>query len=284
MYGNKEIKVSVQRTDVPDGFVGGWVEYRVPADVYFSDSQEAADIEARADVSANAQAYADVHGDILPAIWYNDRLCGVFVKDDCLSKAGSSEEVCVEEGMFVSYVSKDDANAKARVELDRIGQRTANDYGVCCKDWASLPLYGEFFKNDCEYGMDGKDPVFYELEAGAEVSSISQMDADTKAYQRYLKEGQEKANAEGSCAVVYYNERVSGWFEKSCPFGYKSEKIRYSVEPGRVMSWESVEDANDIARNKILAVEGQEYADIYGECVKWIENIDEIPEGDGCYW
>ena len=95
-----------------------------------------------------------------------------------------------------------------------------------------------------------------------------------------MKEGQEKANSEGSCSPVFYNTMIGDWFEKVCPFGYKSGKVYYSIKANRFRSWISVEDANAKAR-EVLMVEGQEYADLNLECEKWIENID---QEDQCYW
>lgn len=284
IFGNKEIVRSVQRKNVPFGYVGGWVDYRVPENVYFGSTQEEADRLAEQEFSRKAQSYADEHADIMPVVWYNDKVCGEFTKDDCLSERGTVETVCVNEGEFISYVSKEDANAKAMEKLNRIGQAEANANGACCEDWASQPLSGEFYKKDCPPGMRGKTPVVYSLAAGAEKSFISQIDADEKARARFLKEGQEKANAEGDCATIYYNESVSAWFEKVCVFGYKAKKMKYSIEAGRFWSLESVADANIMAM-EALQKEGQEYADMYGECEKWIENIDDVTSsGDGCYW
>lgn len=280
IYGNKEIVRTFTRNNPPAGYVGGSVDYRVPANVYFGDTQEEADSKAEDDIKANGQDYANTYADIIPAVWYNDQVCDEFIKNNCVSGRGSKEQVCIEEGRFVSYVSKKDANDKARVELGRIGQGEANSVGACCEDWASQPLRGLFYKNDCEAGASGKEGIVYELPAGAVISDISQIDADTLAYRKFMKEGQEKANSEGSCSPVFYNTTIGDWFEKVCPFGYKSGKVYYSIKANRFRSWISVEDANAKAR-EVLMVEGQEHADLNLECEKWIENID---QEDQCYW
>lgn len=280
VYGNKEIVRTFTKNNPPAGYVGGSVDYRVPANVYFGDTQEEADSKAEDDINANGQDYANTYADIIPSVWYNDQVCDEFIKNNCVSGKGSKEQVCVEKGRFVSYVSKKDANDKARVELGRIGQGEANAVGTCCKDWASQPLCGLFYKNDCEAGKSGKEGIVYELPAGAVISDISQIDADTLAYRKFMKEGQEKANAEGSCSPVFYNTKIGDWFEKICPFGYKSGKVYHSIKANRFRSWISVEDANAKAR-EVLMVEGQEYADLNLECEKWIENID---QEDQCYW
>lgn len=70
------------------------------------------------------------------------------------------------------------------------------------------------YKNDCEAGTSGKEGIVYELPAGAVISDISQIDADTLAYRKFMKEGQEKANAEGSCSPVFYNTKIGDWFER----------------------------------------------------------------------
>ena len=114
IYGNKEIVRTFTRNNPPAGYVGGSVDYRVPADVYFGDTQEEADNKAEDDIKANGQDYANTYADIIPAVWYNDQVCDEFIKNNCVSGKGSKEQVCIEEGRFVSYVSKKDANDKAR--------------------------------------------------------------------------------------------------------------------------------------------------------------------------
>ena len=130
VYGNKEIVRTFTRNNPPAGYVGGSVDYRVPANVYFGDTQEEADNKAEDDIKANGQDYANTYADIIPAVWYNDQVCDEFIKNNCVSGRGSKEQVCIEEGRFVSYVSKKDANDKARVELGRIGQGEANAVGA----------------------------------------------------------------------------------------------------------------------------------------------------------
>ena len=178
IYSNKEIVRTFTKNNPPAGYVGGSVDYRVPANVYFGDTQEEADSKAEDDVNANGQDYANTYADIIPAVWYNDQVCDEFIKNNCVSGKGSKEQICVEKGRFVSYVSKKDANDKAMVELGRIGQGEANAVGACCEDWASQPLRGLFYKNDCETGTSGKEGIVYELPAGAVISDISQIDVD----------------------------------------------------------------------------------------------------------
>ena len=122
VYGNKEIVRTFTKNNPPAGYVGGSVDYRVLTNVYFGDTQEEADSKAEDDINANGQDYANTYADIIPSVWYNDQVCDEFIKNNCVSGKGSKEQVCVEKGRFVSYVSKKDANDKARVELGRIGQ------------------------------------------------------------------------------------------------------------------------------------------------------------------
>ena len=104
VYGNKEIVRTFTRNNPPAGYVGGSVDYRVPANVYFGDTQEEADSKAEDDVNANGQDYANTYADIIPSVWYNDQVCDEFIKNNCVSGKGSKEQVCVEKGRFVSQV------------------------------------------------------------------------------------------------------------------------------------------------------------------------------------
>lgn len=89
VYGNKEIVRTFTRNNPPAGYVGGSVDYRVPANVYFGDTQEEADNKAEDDIKANGQDYANTYADIIPAVWYNDQVCDEFIKNNCVSGRGS---------------------------------------------------------------------------------------------------------------------------------------------------------------------------------------------------
>lgn len=65
IYGNKEIVRTFTRNNSPAGYVGGSIDYRVPADVYFGDTQEEADSKAEDDVKTNGQDYANTYADII---------------------------------------------------------------------------------------------------------------------------------------------------------------------------------------------------------------------------
>lgn len=279
-FGNREINREITRNDAPAGYVGGTVVYHVPADVYFGKTQEEADRKAEAEVTAKGQAYANEHGDLIPSWFVNERVCKDFVKSDCDSGKGSTERICIEAGRFTSFVSQDDANAKAEAELDRIGQSEANAIGSCCHFYPSHPLRGEFYKDDCPSGQNCRTPIIYELPAGAVVSYHSQLDADQQAWERFMREGQEKANAEGTCEMWYWNDRVGEWFTRECEFGYKADPVYYSVPAGTVGSFDSQEDA-DAKAMSIVMREGPLYARMNTECYKWIENID---QDDQCFW
>lgn len=280
IYGNKEYRRTFYKDDAPEGYKGGPVEFVVPRDVFFGESQEEADKKARDEAEAKGQAYANERGGLIPIIFYNSKVCAKFTKDDCESGVGSEEEICVEPGRFVSYTSEDDANESARVYLDTIGQSEANAIGICCRDYLSRPFRGEFYKNDCPAGQDSESPYVYELPAGAEKSFVSQMEADRAAEKRFYEEGQRLANENGTCSKVYYNRMVGDWFNKECKFGYKSEPVYYSIEAGRFGSFVSEEAATEIAMS-VLAKEGTQYAIDNCECVKYIENID---QEDNCFW
>ena len=91
IYGNKEIVRTFTRNNPPAGYVGGSVDYRVPADVYFGDTQEEADSKAEDDIKANGQDYANTYADIITSIWYNGQVCGELKKNNCVNGTGAQE-------------------------------------------------------------------------------------------------------------------------------------------------------------------------------------------------
>lgn len=207
-------------------------------------------------------------------MYYNSKKCREFKKQDCPEDLGSMEEFCVEEAQFVSSVSQEEADKRAEEWLSREGQANANRIGGCCRVYYSQEMSGEFYSKNCEEGYMQEDPTVYKLEEGAVISTESQTDADFRALMKLKKEGQAKADAEGECKPIYWNERQKGWFKRSCPYGYISEEKYFSISAGQVYSFVSVEDANLKAKEKLEA-DAMEYVNTYIECKPENSRCDE---------
>jgi hypothetical protein len=121
-----------------------------------------------------------------------------------------------------------------------------------------------FTKANCDAGFIGSDVIF-NVPANTYSSTISQEDADEKAENYLLTNGQNYANANGTCIQLYLNTLQSQSFTTECEEGYIGGTIIYSVPAGRYSSTISQEEADQLAIDEIEA-NGEAYANENGTC------------------
>jgi len=180
---------------------GSSVTYTVPAGAYPSTvSQADADAQATADVNANGQSYANANGTCTPKpVFHNVAASGTFTKACSSTENGSSVTYTVTAGTYSSIVSQADADAQAAADVNANGQSYANTNGTCTPKpvYHSVEKSGTFTKA-CGGGYSGSD-VTYTVAAGTYSSLVSQADADAQAVADVNANGQNYANAHGTC-------------------------------------------------------------------------------------
>lgn len=149
-----------------------------------------------------------------------------------------------------------------------------NEYNTISKQSGCPGIYynhlitENFTRNNCGSGYIGRDfPV--SVAANTYSSTLSQFDADAKAENYLLSNGQNIANASGGCALIYYNAPLSrNYTTENCNLGYKGGTVTYSVPYGRYTSIVSQSDADQQAIDDTLA-NGWAYANDprYAVCV-----------------
>ena len=114
-------------------------------------------------------------------------------------------------------------------------------------------------RSNCSAGYRGGG-VTYTVAAGTYTSTISQFDADMKAEVYLLTNGQNYANTNGSCSLIYYNTVQSQTdTTQTCNPGYKGGLVTYTVPASTYNSVISQADANQQALDDITA-NAQSYA------------------------
>jgi hypothetical protein len=261
VYGNVAKSGIFTRTNCPSGNWGGQVTYSVPANLYYATSQAGADAMALQDVDQNGPAYANQTGSCNP-YYYNIAKSGTYTKNNCgAGSTGSQVAYPVAAGAYTSTISQADADAKAQADVNQNGQTYANIHGSCA--WYSVQKSGTFTKNNCAPGGYGSS-VTYTVQAGAYSSTISQVDADTKAQNDINTNGQNYANTHGYC--TWYSAAASGTFTRNnCGTGYQGSTVTYSVSQGAYTSNISQVDADQKATNDVNQ-NGQSYANQNGTC------------------
>ena len=206
-------------------------------------------------------------------VYYNIKMVQPFTKDDCLANQhGSVVLYTVEERTYKSFISQEDADAKAMEDIALNGQKYANEHGECITDiWYNEEQRKTFIRNNCDKFSDGQEYV-YIIPEGKYVSSISQEDADRKALEDIEKNGQQQANLEGECKPkenIYYGKFSKTFTRNNCDSTqYGTDVVvNETMVTGDFRSIVSQEDANSLAQAAVEA-QGQDIANIKGNCEK----------------
>lgn len=213
-----------------------------------TESQDAADTEARRIVEEGGQAYANKNGNCTP------------LSTDPVWEDVEPEELRCSEGK--SQKKQRDTNECSETH----NQERWVDGGNKVCSWTGH--YSETFqKNDCEIPDSGTEVEVSEadVEGNPFTSFISQEDADNKAKEAVKAQGQEIANQKGKCRFVgVYSKEFTKDNCGSCQHGVPLT-VTQDMVGGPFYSNESQEEANRLAQEAVEA-QGQAYANKNGTC------------------
>lgn len=131
-------------------------------------------------------------------------------------------------GKYVSSISQTDANAKATADVSANGQNNANTYGQCL--YWNVKDSAYYSKNDCLYEqgvsmcsnsgqINQRTRILYKVPAHTYSSLISQADADAKAHNDVLTNGQNYANTNCWCSCTAQGQKyINGTCETGTRF------------------------------------------------------------------
>lgn len=213
-----------------------------------TESQEAADTEARRIVEEGGQAYANKNGNCTP------------LSTDPVWEDVEPEELRCSEGK--SQKKQRDTNECSETH----NQERWVDGGNKVCSWTGH--YSETFqKNDCEIPDSGTEVEVSEadVEGNPFTSFVSQEDADNKAKAAVKAQGQNIANQKGKCRFVgVYSKEFTKDNCGSCQHGVPLT-VTQDMVGGPFYSNESQEEANRLAREAVEA-QGQAYVNKNGTC------------------
>lgn len=223
-----------------------------------TESQEAADTEARRIVEEGGQAYANKNGNCTP------------LSTDPVWEDVVPEELRCNEGK--SQKKQHDTNECSETH----NQERWVDGGNKVCSWTGH--YSETFqKNDCEIPDSGTEVEVSEadVEGNPFTSFVSQEDADNKAKEAVKAQGQNIANQKGKCRFVgVYSKEFTKDNCGSCQHGVPMS-VTQDMVGGPFYSNESQEEANRLAQEAVEA-QGQAYANKNGTCET--DNTDPVWE------
>ena len=223
-----------------------------------TESQDAADAEARRIVEEGGQAYANKNGNCTP------------LSTDPVWEDVEPEELRCSEGK--SQKKQRDTNECSETH----NQERWVDGGNKVCSWTGH--YSETFqKNDCEIPDSGTEVEVSEadVEGNPFISFVSQEDADNKAKAAVKAQGQNIANQKGKCRFVgVYSKEFTKDNCGSCQHGVPMS-VTQDMVGGPFYSNESQEEANRLAQEAVEA-QGQAYANKNGTCET--DNTDPVWE------
>lgn len=213
-----------------------------------TESQDAADAEARRIVEEGGQAYANKNGTCTP------------LSTDPVWKDVIPEELRCNEGK--SQKKQHDTNECS----ESYNEERWIDGGSKICQWTGH--YSETFqKNDCDIVDSGTEVEVTEddVTGGPFISFISQEDANSKAEAAVKAQGQDIANQKGKCRFVgVYSKEFTKDNCGSCQHGVPMN-VTQDMVGGPFYSNESQEEANRLAQEAVEA-QGQAYVNKNGTC------------------
>ena len=223
-----------------------------------TESQDAADAEARRIVEEGGQAYVNKNGNCTP------------LSTDPVWEDVVPEELRCNEGK--SQKKQRDTNECSETH----NQERWVDGGNKVCSWTGH--YTETFqKNDCEIPDSGTEVEVSEadVEGNPFTSFVSQEDADNKAKEAVKAQGQNIANQKGKCRFVgVYSKEFTKDNCGSCQHGVPMS-VTQDMVGGPFYSNESQEEANRLAQEAVEA-QGQAYVNKNGTCET--DNTDPVWE------
>lgn len=168
------------------------------------ESQEAANALAQAAVEQQGQAIANRDGHCTWTGKYSEE----FTKNDCNEGQVGSKITVTEQDVvgapFISTVSQDDANNKAKTAVKEQGQAIANSKGNCENMTVYTGHYSKRFVPECEACHKGVEmEVTAEMVNGSPVTSTESQDAADAEARRIVEEGgQAYVNKNGNCTPL----------------------------------------------------------------------------------
>lgn len=223
-----------------------------------TESQDAADAEARRIVEEGGQAYVNKNGTCTP------------LSTDPVWEDVEPEELRCNEGK--SQKKQRDTNECSETH----NQERWVDGGNKVCSWTGH--YTETFqKNDCEIPDSGTEVGVSEadVEGNPFISFVSQEDADNKAKEAVKAQGQNIANQKGKCRFVgVYSKEFTKDNCGSCQHGVPMS-VTQDMVGGPFYSNESQEEANRLAQEAVEA-QGQAYVNKNGTCE--MDNTDPVWE------
>lgn len=257
-YYNQLITEDFRKSNCGSGYIGGLVQYIIPANKYSSlISQQDADRKAEDELAAYGQSNADNSSSCIQ-VWVNQSVTITDTTENCAPGwIGGPVTYTVPAGRYSSTISQADANEQALDDAEANAQDYANSNPNCiyttAPDWQWQDTTNNYY---CQT-INGQLPAH-----------IFVMEKDMNPHSStYNQIRWQDAGPSDLCpSNTYYNSQQSASFTRNdCGSGYNGSSVTYAVPPGKYSSTVSQAAADQLALNEINA-NGQTYANSNGQC------------------
>ncbi|OMP80143.1 DUF5977 domain-containing protein [[Flexibacter] sp. ATCC 35208] len=237
------------------------ITYAVEAGRYASRVSVAdANSKALADITANGQSYANKMGDC--SYYLSEQLVDTFYSSKCTNGGISNPiEYRLAGGTDTSYISQDDANAKAQAKFQSLGQAYADLKGNC--GYYNTAQTGSFQKTNCTDSRAEGSWITATIPANTYYTLVSLDSANAVAKAALKDSGTAQANRLGIC--YYFSDEQKVTKTKACDSGYVGTDVTYVVAARHDSTTISKDTANAIALRYANA-NAQSYANTNGTC------------------
>jgi hypothetical protein len=192
---------SFTRNNCAVGGVGSSVGFSQVSGVVTSTvSQTDADANGLSKFNIDGQNYANANG---ICTFRSVALSSSFTRNNCATGGvASSVGFSQVASAVTSTVSQADADAIGLSKFNTDGQNYANSNASCT--FSSIARSGSVTRNNCAKGYYAPSSVSFIQVFGTETSNASQADADAKGLNKFNTDGQNYANANGSCVPISF--------------------------------------------------------------------------------
>ena len=269
IYKSNPINGSFRKDNCSLGGVGSEVAYSLAVGAVTSTvSQEDANAKALLKFNNEGRANANAYGD---CTFQSAAIATqAFQKNDCtVGGLGSYVNYSLPVGAVTLKTSQADVDGKAWNKFQNEGLANANTQGYCT--YTNIAKNQVFRKNNCPTGGTGSLET-YSVPAGVYFSTSSQAAADALAQNLIDDNGQDYANAKGTCTFgnVYMTKTAN---KNNCGTGKYGSAVTYVIQPGTYSSTTSQADANNKAQAD-LDNNYQTYANANGTCSTETYNVE----------
>lgn len=234
-FGNDQYSGEYTKNNCTGGYEGGTVTYIIPANSFYAQTKDAANLLAQNALTQGGQNYANANGSCTQVEFWNVEKSQVFARNNCPEGQVPSSVTYTVPAFTYSDISQELADAKALADIAANGQNYANINATCTVVTIGNDVQSSSIqRNNCTGGQVGSY-VTYTVPADTFFASTKTA-ANALALADIAAHGQDYANTNGTCSApvlwAFNLDQASGG--EDFPGLTGTFSMRRSIEDGTV--------------------------------------------------